>query len=187
MIHIVKCFSLINEAEVDVFFLEWSCFCYGPTDVGNLISGSSAFSKVWLCIWKFSVHIVLNPSLKDFDHNLASIWNECDCVVVWTFFGIALLWDWNENWHFPVLWPLLSFLNLLTYWSEMRKILWTLKKSLNWLFLFRNMINLYTKLTHFISFKKKLSCSHNLIIPCLDYSHIFNFIQISLMFSHFMF
>ena len=98
--------TLVNEAEV-VVFLEFSCFLYDPTDVGNLISGSSAFSKVWLCTWKFSVHIALNPSFKEFDHNLTSIWNKCK----WTFFGIALLWDWKENWPFPLLWPLLSFLN----------------------------------------------------------------------------
>ena len=57
----------------------------------------------------------LKPVLKDFVHSLTSIWNEPNCMVVWTFFGIALLWDWNENWPFPVLWPLLSFSNLVTY------------------------------------------------------------------------
>ena len=65
MAHTVKDFSLINEAEVDVF-LEFSCFFYDPTDVGNLISGSSTFSKSDLYIWKFSVHIPLKPSLKIF-------------------------------------------------------------------------------------------------------------------------
>ena len=48
-------------------------------------------------MWKFSVHVLLKPILKDFEHHLASMWNECNCAVVWTFFGIALLWDWNEN------------------------------------------------------------------------------------------
>ena len=66
-------------------------------------------------IWKFSVHILLKPSLKDYEHHLASMWNKCNCVVVWTFFGVALLWDWNENWPFPVLWPPLSFPYLLAY------------------------------------------------------------------------
>ena len=51
---------------------------------------------------------MLKPSLKDFVHNLASMWNECNCMVVWAFFGIAFLWNWNENWPFLVLWPLLS-------------------------------------------------------------------------------
>ena len=96
VIHMVKGFSVINEAEGDVF-LEFSCFLYYPTDVGNLISGSSAFSKSSLCIWKFSVHILLKPSLKDFEHYFASILNECNCALVCTFFGIALLWDWNKK------------------------------------------------------------------------------------------
>jgi len=117
VIHTVKGFSIVNEAEVGVF-LEFSCFFYDPTDVGNLISGSSAFSKSSLNIWKFSVHGQLKTSLKDFEHYFANMWNECDCAVVSTFLGIALLWDWNENWPFPVLWPLLSFPNLLTYWGS---------------------------------------------------------------------
>ena len=117
MIHTVKDFSVVNEAEVDVF-LEFSCFSYDPTDVGNLLSGSSAFSKSSLNISKFSVHVLLKPSLENFEHYFASMWDECNCVVGWTFFGIAFLWDWNENWPFPVLWPLLSFPNLLVYWVQ---------------------------------------------------------------------
>ena len=65
VIHTVKGFSIVKEAEVDVF-LERSCFFDDPADVGNLISGSSAFSKTSLNIWKFSAHIQLEPSLKDF-------------------------------------------------------------------------------------------------------------------------
>ena len=65
MIHAVKGFSIVNEAEVDVF-LEFFCFLYDPTDVGNLISGSSAFSKSSLNAWKFLVHILLKPSLENF-------------------------------------------------------------------------------------------------------------------------
>ena len=117
MIHIVKGFSIVDDAEVDIF-LEFLCFLYDPTNIGNLISGSSAFSKLSFCIWKFSVHVLLKPSLKDFKHYLASMWNERYCMVVWTFFGIDLLWDWDENWPFPVLWPLLSFPNLLTSWMQ---------------------------------------------------------------------
>ena len=71
-IHTVKGFSVVNEAEVDVF-REFSCFLYDPTNVGNLISGSSAFSKSNLYIWKFSVHVLLKPSLKDFEHDHASV------------------------------------------------------------------------------------------------------------------
>ena len=68
----VKGFSIVSEAEVDVF-LEFSCFFYDPLDVGNLISGSSAFSKSSFNIWKFLVHILLKPSLKDFEHCFASM------------------------------------------------------------------------------------------------------------------
>ena len=91
MIHTVKGFSIVNEAEVGVF-LEFPCFLYDPVSIGNLISGSSAFSKSSWYLWKFSVHILLKPSLKDFEHNLASMWNEHNCMVVWTFFGIAFVW-----------------------------------------------------------------------------------------------
>ena len=72
VIHIVKGFSVVNKAEVDVF-LEFSLFFYDPMDVGNLISGSFAFSKSSLYIWKFSVHILLKPGLKDFEHYFASM------------------------------------------------------------------------------------------------------------------
>ena len=67
VIHTVKGFSIFNEAEVDVF-LEFSCFFYNPTNVGSLISGSSALSKSSLNIWKFSVHILLEPRLENFEH-----------------------------------------------------------------------------------------------------------------------
>ena len=112
VIQIVKGISLVNEAELDVF-LDFLCFLHDPMDVGSLVSGSSAFSKSNLYIWKFLVHILLKPNLKDFEHYFASMWNECNYAVIWTFFGIAFLWDWNENWHFPGLWSLLSFPNLL--------------------------------------------------------------------------
>ena len=72
VIYTVKSFSIVNETEVDVF-LELSCFFHDPTNVSSLISGSSAFSKPSLYIWKFSVHILLKPSLKDFEHNLAGM------------------------------------------------------------------------------------------------------------------
>ena len=115
--HTVKGFSIVNDAGGDVF-LEFSCFLYDPTDVGNLISCSSAFSKSRLYIWNFLVHVLLKPSLKDIEHYFASMWNEGNFSVIWTFFGIALLWDWNENWPFLVLCPLLSFPNLLAYWVK---------------------------------------------------------------------
>ena len=72
VIHTVKGFGIVNKAEVDVF-LELSYFSYDPTDVGNLISGSSAFSKSSLNIWKFSVHILFKPDLENFEHYFASM------------------------------------------------------------------------------------------------------------------
>ena len=71
VIHTVKSFGKVNKAEVDVF-PELSCFFIDPTDVGNLISGSSAFSKFSLNIWKFMVHVLLNPGLENFEHYFAS-------------------------------------------------------------------------------------------------------------------
>ena len=112
-----KGFSVVNEAEVDVF-LEFPCFFYDLMDVGNLISSSSVLSKPRLYIWKFLVHILLKPGFKDFEHYLASMRNESNCPVVWAFFGIACVWDGNKNLHFLVLWPLLSFPNLLAYWVQ---------------------------------------------------------------------
>ena len=165
-----------------MFFWNSLALFNDPVDVGNLISGSSAFSKTSLNIWKFTVYVLLKPGLENFEHYFTSVWSEvaqscptlCDpmdyslpgssvhgifqaivlewiaisfsrgssrprnwtpvscivdrhstvwatgksqtsvwdegnCVVVWAFFDIAFLWDWNENWPFPVLWPLLSF------------------------------------------------------------------------------
>ena len=68
----VKDFCIVNEAEVDIF-LEFPCFLYEPTDIGSLISDSPAFSKPSLCIWKFLVHVLLKPSLKESEHNSASM------------------------------------------------------------------------------------------------------------------
>ena len=70
--HTVKDFGVVNKAEVDVF-LELSCFFGDPVDVGNLISGSSAFSKSTLNIWNFSVHVLLKPSLENFGHYSTSV------------------------------------------------------------------------------------------------------------------
>ena len=78
----------------------------------------TAFSKPSLNIWKFMVHILLKPSLQNFEHYFTSMWDGCNCAVVWAFFGIAFLWDWMESRPFPVLWPLLSFPNLLAYWVQ---------------------------------------------------------------------
>ena len=72
VIHTVKGFGIVNKAEVDGF-LELSCFYYDPTDVGNLVSGFSAFSKSSLNIWKFSVHVMLKPHLENFEHYFVSM------------------------------------------------------------------------------------------------------------------
>ena len=84
MIHTVKGFSILNETELDVF-LEFPCFLYDPMNVGNLISSSSAFSKPSLYIWKFLIQVLLKPSLKDFEHNITSMGDNCNCPVVWAF------------------------------------------------------------------------------------------------------
>ena len=117
VIHTVKGFSIVHEAEVDIF-LEFSCFFYDPMDVGNLISVPLPFlNSAWtsgysqfMCCWSLAWRIL--------SMTLLSKWDEFNCTIVWTFFGTALLWDWNENWPFLVLWPLLSFPDLLTYWVQ---------------------------------------------------------------------
>ena len=111
VIHTVKGFGIVNKAEVDDF-LELSCFLYDSSDVGNLISCSSVFSKSSLNIWKFTVHILLKPGLENFQHYFASVWDECNCALVWVFLGIAFLWDWKTDlfqpcghcWVFQICW-----------------------------------------------------------------------------------
>ena len=111
VIHTVRGFCVVNEADV---FLEFSCFFYNPTNVGNLTSGSSRFSKYSLLIWKLSVHLLLKPSLKDFEHYFASMWNDNNCVVfehssALHFFGIGIKTDLFQSCAHC------CFPNLLTY------------------------------------------------------------------------
>ena len=94
--HTVESFGLVNKAEIDIF-LECSCIFTDSMDVGNLISASSAFLKFSLNIWKFTVHVLLKTGLQNFEHYFTSVWDECNCMVVWAFFGIAFLRDWNET------------------------------------------------------------------------------------------
>ena len=82
MIHTVKGFGVVNKAEVSVFSGTLLLFFDDPTDVGNLISGSSAFSKSSLNIWKLVVHVLLKPGLENFEHYFASVLDECNCAVV---------------------------------------------------------------------------------------------------------
>ena len=92
-----------------MFFLEFSCFFVDPADVGNYLnSGSSAFSKSSMNIWKFMDHILLKPGLENFEHYFASVWDECNCAVAWTFF-LNVLWhclslglEWKLTFSSPV-------------------------------------------------------------------------------------
>ena len=81
MIHIVEGFNIVSETEVDTF-LEFPCFRYDLANIGNMISSSSAFSKPSLNIWEFSVHVMLKPSLEDFEHNLTSMGDKCNCPLI---------------------------------------------------------------------------------------------------------
>ena len=119
VIHTVEGFGIVNKAEIDIF-LELSCFFNDPADVGNLISGPSAFSKTSFEHLQLTVHILLKPGLENFKHYFTSMWDECNCVVVWAFFGIAFLWDWkgfvwdwkgfvNFGWWWRIVWRYFSF------------------------------------------------------------------------------
>ena len=81
MSNTVKGFGIVNRAEIDVF-QKLSCFFDDPVDVGNLISGSSAFSKTRLNIWKFIAHVLLKPGLENFEHYFTSVGDGCNCTVV---------------------------------------------------------------------------------------------------------
>ena len=92
VIHTVKGFGIVNKADV---FLELSCFFYVPADVGNLISGSFAFSKSSLIIWKFTVRVLLKPGLESFEHYFASMRDECNCAesnILWHCHSLGLEW-----------------------------------------------------------------------------------------------
>ena len=98
MIHTVKGFGIVNKAEVDVFLELSFLIIQRMLAVWSLVL--LPFLNPVYNIWKFMVHILLKPVLDNFEHYFASMGDECNCVVFWTFFGIAFLWDWNENWPF---------------------------------------------------------------------------------------
>ena len=117
VIHTVKGFVIVKKAEIDAF-LELSCFFHDPVDVGNLISGSSVFSKTSLNIWKFTVHVLLKPGLENFEHYFTSMWDECNCK----------LNDKNTHTHTkhrPASLGLHLFIKTLTSckWSESRSVI----------------------------------------------------------------
>ena len=102
VIHTVKGFGIVNKAEIEVF-LELSWFFHDPADVGNLLSGSSAFSKTSLNIWNFTVHILLKPGLENFEHYFTSVWDECNCVIVWALWHcLSLGLEWKLTFSSPV-------------------------------------------------------------------------------------
>ena len=116
VIHTVKGFGIVNKAEIDVYWnslafsmIQWMLAIWSLVPLPFLkpawTSGSSQFRYCWSLTWR-----ILSITLLE--------WDECNCAVVWAFFCIAFLWDWNKNWPFPVLWPLLSFPNLLAYWVQ---------------------------------------------------------------------
>ena len=113
VVHTVKGFSIVSEADGNVI---WDSLPLSM--IQWMLAIWSLVPQTRLHIWKFSVHVVLKLSLKDFEHYLASKWDELYCVIGRAFFGIAFLLDWNENWPFPALWPLMSFPNLMTYWMQ---------------------------------------------------------------------
>ena len=96
MIHTDKGFDVVDETEVDVF-LEFPWFLYDPANVGNLISGFSSFYKPNLDIWMFLVRIMLKPSMQDFKRFLTSMADECNCLMVSTFFGTTLFGNWEVD------------------------------------------------------------------------------------------
>ena len=89
VIHTFKAFGIVSKAEIDVF-LELSCFFDDPEDVGNLISGSSAFSKTSLNIWKFTVQVLLKPGLENFELYFTSMGDECNCAILWHCLSLGL-------------------------------------------------------------------------------------------------
>ena len=112
VIHTVKGFGIANKAEVDVS-LELSTLL----TIRRMLAIWSLVTLPFLNpAWTSGIlrlMYLLKPGLENFKHYFTSMWDECKCAVVWAFFGIAFLWDWNENWPFPVLWPMLSFPHLV--------------------------------------------------------------------------
>ena len=117
VIHTVEGFGIVNKAEIDVF-LEFCWFFYDLTEIVNLISGSSAFSKSSFNIGNFFVHVLLKLHLENFDHYSASMWDWVQLCGSLNILWYCLSLVFREKWPFPVLWPVLNFPNLLVYWAQ---------------------------------------------------------------------
>ena len=117
VIRTVKGFGIVNKAEI-------VCFFWNSCGFSMMLRMLAIWSLVPLpflnTAWTSEVHgqVLLKPGLQNFECYFASVWDEYNCAVVWACIGIAFLWDWNENWPCPVLWPLLSFPNLLACWVQ---------------------------------------------------------------------
>ena len=114
VIHTVKGFGIVNKAEIDVFlelscFFRWSSRCW-QSDLIPLPFLNPAWAS-----GSFTVHILLKPNLENFEHYFASMWNECNCAVVWTLFGIALLRDWNEIWKSEGIYVFLELIHIVVW------------------------------------------------------------------------
>ena len=116
VIHTVKGFSIVNE-EVGFFYNSLALSIIQQMLAIWSLVPLPFVNPAWTSGTKFWICILLKPCFKNFEHYFASMWNECNCAVAWTFFAIDFLWDWNKNWSFPVQWPL-SFANLLAYWVQ---------------------------------------------------------------------
>ena len=112
VIHTVKDFGIVSKAEIDVFLEQHVLLFWWSSRYWQ-------FDLWFLCmdIWNFSFDVLLKPGLENFEHYFDSVWDECNCAVVQTFFGMAILWDWNENWPWNVLLQHKKYKNNRVWWS----------------------------------------------------------------------
>ena len=128
----VKGFGVVNKAEVDIF-LELSCFFDDPTDIGNWLSGSSAFSKSSMNIWKFTVRILLKPGLENFEHYFASVWDECKESSDWCRMVLSKIFS-KDKVKDPILEEIWEISKMQILFKKMRKLRARGKEWLTWVF-----------------------------------------------------
>ena len=129
------------------------------------------------CTSGSSAHILLKPSSKDSEYNLTCMWNEHNCTVVWTFFGIVLLWDWKENWPFLIPWPLLSFPNLLAYWVQhFHSIIFWIWNSSAWILSLPLALFVVMLPKAHLTLHSRMSCSLWVITPLWLSGHLYLFV-----------